>query len=104
MIEKNAEFYMANIYPEIGRMFRAYDDGKKELAEGAKYRAVKIADQILSFKDLKPAGKEEWFAVKNLILGYEKLDSFSRTILETFGQPFAFKFMSKFSARVASGI
>jgi len=59
-MEKNSLFYMANLYPEIGRLFSFFDSNKTEAATNAKIRALKIVDQILSFKDVKPAGREEW--------------------------------------------
>ena len=96
-MEKDSLFYMANLYPEIGRMFSYYDSNKKEAAENAKIRALGIVDMILSFKDVKPAGKEEWSAVKNFILGFDKLDSYERNILEKYAQPFSYKFMNQYT-------
>ena len=96
-MEKNSLFYMANLYPEIGRMFSFYDSGKKEAGDNAKNRALNIVDTILSFKDIKPAGREEWSVIKNLILGLDKLDSYERTILEKYSQPFSFKFMNQYA-------
>ncbi|MBI3634390.1 MAG: hypothetical protein HY228_02105 [Candidatus Yonathbacteria bacterium] len=94
MIEKNALFYMANMYPEIGRMFRAHESGKKEIALQARNRALKIADEILAARDLKPAGREEWFVIKNMILGYNHLDEFEQSILKRYAEPFSYKFMN----------
>ena len=99
MIKKNSLFYMANLYPEIGRMLSFYDSGKIEAAENAKMRALGITDTILSFRDIKPAGREEWNVIKNFILGYEKLDPFERTILEKYAEPFSYKYMNQYVAR-----
>lgn len=98
MIERDSLFYMANMYPEIGRMFRAHEQGKKESALHARDRALTIADAILASRDLKPAGKEEWFVIKNMILGYEFLDELERNILERYAEPFSYKFMSQYAS------
>ena len=92
-MEKNSLFYMANLYPEIGRLFSFLDSNKIQAAENAKIRALGIVDKILSFRDIKPAGREEWSVIKNLILGYDKLNSFERNILEKYAEPFSYKFM-----------
>lgn len=97
-MEKNSLFYMANLYPEIGRMFSYFDSGKKEATENAKTRALSIVDTILSFKDIKPAGREEWSVIKNFILGYDKLDSYERIILEKYAEPFSFKLMNQYTS------
>jgi len=96
-MEKNSLFYMANLYPEIGRLFSFLDSGKVEAADNAKMRALGIVDKILSFKDVKPAGREEWSVIKNFILGYDKLDTYERSILEKYAEPFSFKFMNQYS-------
>jgi len=97
MLEKDSLFYMANLSPEIGRIFRAHDSGKKEIADQARDRALSVIDSVLKFPDVPPAGREEWSVIRNFILGYDKLDSYSRTILEKFGLPFSMKFMSKYN-------
>ncbi len=96
-MEKNSLFYMANLYPEIGRMFSFYDAGKIEATENAKIRSLGIVDTILSFKDIKPAGREEWSVIKSFIQGYDKLDAYERTILEKYAQPFSYKFMDQYT-------
>ena len=96
-MEKNSLFYMANLYPEIGRLFSFLDSKKIEAANNAKTRALGIVDQILSFRDIEPAGREEWSVIKNFILGYDKLDAYERTILEKYAEPFSFKFMNQYS-------
>ncbi len=96
-MEKNSLFYMANLYPEIGRMFSFYDSGKTEAAQNAQKRSLDIANTILGFKDIKPAGREEWSVIKNLILGFDKLDSYERKILERYAEPFSYKFMNQYS-------
>ena len=95
-MEKNSLFYMANLYPEIGRLFSFLDSNKIEAASGAKIRALDIVDHILSFKDIKPAGREEWSVIKNFILGFDKLDAFERNILEKYAEPFSYKFMNQY--------
>ena len=95
-MEKNALFYMANLYPEIGRLFSFHDSGKIEAANNAKVRALGIVDTILNFRDIIPAGREEWNVIKNFILGYDKLDPFERNILEKYAEPFSYKFMLKY--------
>ena len=96
-MEKDSLFYMANIYPEIGRLFSFLDSQKFQAAENAKIRALGIVDKILSFKDIKPAGREEWSVVKNFILGCDKLDVYERIILEKYAEPFSYKFMLKYN-------
>lgn len=96
-MQKDSLFYMANLYPEIGRMFSFYDSGKSEAAENAQKRSLGIVDNILNFRDIKPAGREEWAVIKNFILGYDKLDSYERKILEKYAEPFSFKFMNTYS-------
>lgn len=88
---------MANLYPEIGRLFSYLDSNKIEAANNAKIRALEIVDKILSFPDVKPAGREEWNVIKNFIIGYDKLDAYERNILENYAKPFAFKFMNIYS-------
>ena len=88
---------MANLYPEIGRLFSFYDSGKIEAANNAKNRALSIVDTILNFKDIIPGGREEWNVVKNFILGFDKLDKYERSILEKYAEPFSYKFMLKYS-------
>ena len=97
-MEKNSLFYMANLYPEIGRLFSFLDSNKIEAANNAKIRALGIVDKILSFKDVKPAGREEWSVIKNFILGYDKLDIYERTILEKYAEPFSYKFIREYSS------
>ncbi|MBI5401129.1 MAG: hypothetical protein HZB12_03395 [Candidatus Yonathbacteria bacterium] len=87
---------MANMYPEIGRMFRARESGKKEIADQARNRALKIADEILFSQDLKPAGREEWSTIKNMILGYDSLNDFEQDILKRYAEPFSYKFMAHY--------
>ena len=96
-MEKNSLFYMANLYPEIARLFSFLDSNKIEAAINAKNRALGIVDKILSFKDIKPAGREEWSVIKNFILGYDKLDKYERNILEKYAEPFSYKFMNQYS-------
>ena len=88
---------MANLSPEIGRMFRAHDKGQKKTADTARDRALAITDTILGFSDVSLAGREEWTAARNLIEGYAMLDEYSRKVLENFGQPFSLKFMSQYN-------
>ena len=95
-MEKNSLFYMANLYPEIGRLFSFHDSGKIEAANNSKERALNIVDNILSFKDIIPGGREEWYVVKNFIIGYDKLDLYERKILEKYTEPFSYKFMLKY--------
>jgi hypothetical protein len=97
-MEKNSLFYMANLYPEIGRMFSYYNSGKKEAGDNAKERALNIVDTILTFRDINPAGREEWSVIKNFILGFDKLDSFERNILEKYAEPFSYKFMNQYTS------
>ncbi len=96
-MEKDSLFYMANLYPEIGRLFTFLDSNKTEAAHNAQIRALDIIDTILSFRDIKPAGREEWSVVKNFILGYDKLDFYERNILEKYAEPFSYKFMLKYT-------
>ena len=95
-MQKDALFYMANLYPEIGRLFSFYDSGKIEAANNAKNRALNMVDNILNFKEIIPAGREEWSVIKNFILGFDKLDKYERIILEKYAEPFSYKFMLKY--------
>lgn len=95
-MEKNSIFYMANLYPEIGRLFSFFDSNKIEAANNAQIRSLDIVNKILSFRDIKPAGREEWSVIKNFILGYNKLDAYERSILEKYAEPFSSKFMLKY--------
>ena len=96
MIKKDSYFYMANLDPEIARMFRALDAGKKENADMFRDKSLQIVDAVLASPEVKSSGREEWGVVRNLILGYDNLDSYSRKVLEKFGLPFSMKFMSQF--------
>lgn len=93
---------MANFSPEIERMFRAFDAGKKEVADSFRDRSIGIVDTILGFSDVAPAGREEWSAIHHLLEGYDRLDGDSRKVLESFGMPFSMKFMNQYSAGMAS--
>ncbi|MBI3458708.1 hypothetical protein HY061_00370 [Candidatus Azambacteria bacterium] len=96
-MEKNSLFYMANLYPEIGRLLSFYDKNLTEAADNAQNRALGIIDKILSFHDIPPAGREEWHVLKNFIIGYKVLDPYERKILEKYAEPFALKFMAQYS-------
>ncbi|MFH1608524.1 MAG: hypothetical protein ABH951_00700 [Patescibacteria group bacterium] len=96
-MEKNSLFYMANLYPEIGRLFSFYDSGKVEATQNAQKRSLNIVDKILSFNEIVPAGREEWNVIKNFILGFDKLDKYERSILEKYAEPFSYKFMLNYS-------
>lgn len=96
MFEKNTLFYAANVEPEIARMFKAHDQGNHEVAEKFKARTVDMISKILSLHELSSAGREEWFVVRNLVIGYNKLDPFSRRVVLSFGKPFSEKFMRSF--------
>jgi|SRR3989344_72254 len=98
MIEKNSLFYMANLYPEIGRLFSFFDAGKIEAAQNAQRRSLDIVNKILTFRDIIPAGREEWSVIKNFIIGYDKLDPYERSILEKYAEPFSYKFMNQYTA------
>lgn len=93
MFEKNTLFYAANIEPEVARMFKAHDQGNTAVALKFKVRTLDMIAKILSMGEINAAGREEWFAIQNLVIGYDKLDSFSRKVLLSFGKPFSEKFM-----------
>lgn len=93
MFEKNTLFYAANVEPEIARMFKAHDQGNTDSALKFKVRALDMIAKILSLHEISMAGREEWFVIQNLVMGYDKLDSFSRQVLISFGRPFSEKFM-----------
>lgn len=95
MFEKNSLYYAANVEPEIARMFKAYDQGNTDVALKFKARTLEIISKILSLREISGAGREEWFAIQNLVMGYDKLDFFSRKVLLSFGKPFSEKFMRK---------
>ena len=97
-MKKDSLFYMANLYPEVGRMFSYLDQNKIEASENSQKRAIGIMDTILSFKDIKPAGREEWNTIRNFILGYRSLDLYERKILEKYAEPFSFKFMNQYTS------
>ena len=88
---------MANLYPEIGRLFDFHDSGKIEAAQNAQKRSIDIVDRILSFKDIKPAGREEWSVIKNFLLGFSALDQEEKNILKKYAEPFSYKFMSQYT-------
>ena len=77
-------------------MFSHLDSNEIEAANKAKIRALGIVDKILSFRDIKPAGREEWSEIKNFIPGYDKLDAYERSILEKYAEPFSYKFMNEY--------
>lgn len=97
MFEKNTLFYAANVEPEIARMFKAHDQGDTAVALKFKVRTLDMIAKILSLHEISNAGREEWFAIQNLVIGYDKLDSFSRRVLLSFGRPFSEKFMRDLS-------
>jgi len=93
IFEKNSLFYAANVEPEIARMFKAYDQGHTDIALKFRDQVLDMISKILSLGEISAAGREEWFAIQNLVMGYSKLDSFSRQVLLSFGKPFSEKFM-----------
>lgn len=93
MFEKNTLFYAANVEPEIARMFKAHDQGNTDAALKFKTRTLEMIAKILSLREISPAGREEWFAIQNLVSGYDNLDPFPRQVLLSFGRPFSEKFM-----------
>jgi hypothetical protein len=97
MFEKNTLFYAANVEPEIARMFTAFDNGDVNSAEKFKLRTIDMINEILSKKEISSAGLEEWFTIRNMVMGYNKLDDFSRKVVLLFGKPFSEKFMSRFA-------
>jgi hypothetical protein len=102
MIKKDSSFYMANLDPEIGRMFRAFDAKKYENADMFRDKSLQIVNAILISPEVKSSGREEWSAIRELIIGYNVLDSYSRKVLEKFGTPFSIKFMNQYSAGMTS--
>ncbi|KKU80600.1 MAG: hypothetical protein UY07_C0039G0003 [Parcubacteria group bacterium GW2011_GWA1_47_8] len=97
MFEKNTLFYAANVEPEIARMFKAHDQGNTDVALKFQARTLEMISKILSLGEVNPAGREEWFTIQNLVMGYDKIDSFSRQVLLSFGKPFSEKFMRQWS-------
>lgn len=97
MFEKNTLFYAANVEPEIARMFKAFDSGNGESAEKFKNKTIIMIDTILDLNEISQAGREEWFTMRNLVQGYEHLDSFSRKVVSEFGKPFSQKFARQFA-------
>lgn len=97
-MERDSLFYMANLYPEIGRMFAFYDSGKEEAAGNAQKRALDIVNKILDFSDIKSAGREEWSTIRDFIAEYDKLDPYRRVILEKYAAPFSYKFMNSYQS------
>ena len=70
---------------------------KDRSSDNAKKRALNIVDTILDFREIIPAGREKWSVIKNFILGYDKLDTYERSILEKYAEPFSYKFMRHYS-------
>ena len=97
VFEKNTLFYAANVEPEIARMFKAHDQGNTDAAFKFQTRILDMISKIFSLHETSNAGREEWFAIQNLVMGYDKLDSFSRRVLLSFGKPFSEKFMRQLS-------
>lgn len=97
-MQKTALFYMANAYPEIGRMADFYNNGNIEAAHNAKMRAERVVNDILNAEDISPAGREEWSTIKNLIMGYEHLGDYEKKVLEKYAEPFSFKFMNSYAS------
>ncbi|MFA6006834.1 MAG: hypothetical protein WC764_03890 [Candidatus Paceibacterota bacterium] len=96
-MERTALFYMANAHPEIGRMLNYAEKGETIAAEAAQQRALAIVDTILARHDIAPAGREEWRAVKSLLMGYTILDEYARKVLRNFAEPFSYKFMYEYA-------
>jgi len=92
-MQKDSLFFAANVEPEIARMFKAHDAGQKEIADNFKTRTVKMIDEILVRKEFSPAGREEWFSIRNMVEGYDKLDAYARQVVLAYGKPFSLKFM-----------
>ncbi len=78
-------------------MFAAFDRGHLDTAENFKKRAEDMIGKILSLGEISPAGREEWFALRNLVAGYDLLDAESRQIVLSFATPFSQKYMQQFS-------
>jgi len=95
-MEKDSFFYAANVEPEIARMFKAYNAGQKEVAEKFKNISIKMVDEILTKQEISSVGREEWFTIRNMIEGYENLDTYMKQVLLFYGRPFSEKFMKQF--------
>ena len=103
-MQKDALFYMANLHPEIERMFSFYKEGKIEASQNAKKRALGILEHIMGSEEIKPAGREEWNVIKNFILGFENLNDYEQKILSRYAEPFASKFMNNYTNQDHSNV
>ena len=83
---------MANVEPEISRMFRAFDSGNTENANKFRDRTITMIDSALSFPDISAGGHTEWTTLRLMINNYNKLDPYARKLVLSYGIPFSIKF------------
>ena len=98
MFEKDLLFYMANFDPEINRMDKAYRENNKEKFVLFKNKSLLVLNKIIESKELKGAGKEEWFTIRNIVEGYEHATPYMQKITCSFGLPFSEKFARRLTS------
>ena len=109
MDTNSIQYKMANFSGEVARMIKAYDMNKLEIAEKFKDNAIGIANEACTSKEVSSAGREEWYTIKNMLEGYQQIDTqfkeenkievfeneyfssmkYIREVLLKFGEPFA---------------
>lgn len=95
-MQKNILFYQANFDPEINRLLKAIENSDEKFKEIFKEKTLKIVSEVLR-QSVKPAEKEEWSAVYNLVQDIEFATEEQKRILSTYGIPFSNKFAMQFN-------
>ena len=63
-----------------------------ELLAASRQETVQSAEK----QEISSVGREEWFTIRNMIEGYENLDTYMKQVLLFYGRPFSEKFMKQF--------
>jgi len=95
-MKQNGDFYMANVYPEVGRLFEYHKNGDEVGASRSYERALKVVGSVLSSCDVPTYGKEEWWTLRNLISSYKVVTEQEKNIIFSFVEPFSCRFMKNY--------
>ena len=91
-MERSYLFYAANFDPEVHRIEESLRAGERERAQVFIEKTLRTIDALLSAKDISPAGKEEWSAIRSLVASYTNNTEAVNNILLSYDVPFSQKF------------
>ena len=91
MIERNANFYMANLGSEFLRFFNAFEKKDKQLILASAERCASLIEKVLSFEEMK-AREGEIAVLKEILNDFTKDHQkyhITKSNLESYFNPFA---------------